>query len=62
MKSNDAAGAVVGVMVRGAAGSYLRRCDNTGVTVQSATEAGGLVGRAGSWFMMENCINKGDVI
>lgn len=62
VKSNDAAGAVVGVMVRGATGSYLRRCDNTGVTVQSATEAGGFVGRAGSWFMMENCINKGDVI
>lgn len=62
VKSADAAGAVVGV-IRGNDSNYMMICDNRGATVQSATVAGGIVGRVfGSRFTMENCDNMADVI
>lgn len=62
VKSTDAAGAVVGV-IKGNESNVMMICDNRGATVQSATVAGGIVGRVfGSLFTMENCDNMADVI
>lgn len=61
VKSNDTAGALVGVM-KGDIPYSIISCDNRGAAVQSATVAGGIVGRAGFMLSMEYCANMADVI